>query len=175
MLLLLSPVLLQCPLQWVSMCVQSANMFVPITVFLYSPCFFIWLSYSHFILYNTFSKVVYSSILVQFTMFLLVTFLLISNHLLLQFYLCLFVWSLISMTKVSAMHMCMICSVTSTVSLTADSSTVTLQMWKWCASVGTLHVGEISVECVMVRMEVSDKKRKQCYVNYTLSGKAFAF
>ena len=93
------------------MYVQSANLFVPITIFLYSPFFFIWISYSHFILYNTFKKFVYSSILVQFTMFLLVTFLLISNHLLLQFYLCLFVWSLISMTKVSAMHMCMICSV----------------------------------------------------------------
>jgi hypothetical protein len=45
-------------------------------------------------------------------MFLLVTSLLIRNHLLLQFFLCLFVLPLSSMTNVSATHMCMICSVT---------------------------------------------------------------
>jgi hypothetical protein len=36
-LLLLSSVLLQCPLHWVSIYVQSAYLFVPITVILYSP------------------------------------------------------------------------------------------------------------------------------------------
>ena len=94
------------------MYVQSANMFVPITVFLYSPCFFIWLSHSHFFLYNTFSKFLYSSILVHLAVFLLVTSLLIFNHLLLQFFVCLFVLPRSSMTNVSAMHMRMICSVT---------------------------------------------------------------
>jgi len=69
------------------MYVQSANLFVPVTVNLDSHRFFIWLSHSHFILYNTFSKFLYSSILVQLAMFLVVTSLLIFNHLLLQFFL----------------------------------------------------------------------------------------
>ena len=76
---------------WVSMYVQSANLFVPVTVFLYSPFFYIGLSHSHFTLYNTSSKFLYYSILVQLAMFLLVTSLLIFNHLLLQIlfvYLC---------------------------------------------------------------------------------------
>ena len=99
MLLLLSPVLLHCPLHSVSIHVQSPNLFVPITVFLYSPFFFIWLSHSHFILYNTFSKFLYSRVLVQLAMFLLVTSLLIFNHLLLQFFLCIFVLPFSSMTN----------------------------------------------------------------------------
>ena len=63
------------------MYVQLADLFVPITVFLYSPFFFIWLFHSYFTLYNTFSQFLYSSILVQLAMFLLVTSLLIFNHL----------------------------------------------------------------------------------------------
>ena len=72
------------------MYVQLADLFVPIVVFLYSPFFFTWLSHSHFILHNTFSKFLYSSTLVQIAMFLLVTSILIFNHLLLQFFLCFF-------------------------------------------------------------------------------------
>jgi hypothetical protein len=94
-----SPVLLQCSLHWVSVYVQLANLFVPITVFLYSPFFFIWLSHLHFILYNTFSKFLYSSISVQLAMFLVVISLLIFNQLLLQFFLCIFVLLLSSMTN----------------------------------------------------------------------------
>ena len=67
--------------------------------YFYSPCFFIWLSHSHFILYKTFSKLLYSSILVQLAMFLLVTSLLIFNHLLLQIFLCIFVLPLNSVTN----------------------------------------------------------------------------
>jgi len=78
--------------------VQLANLFVPITLLLYSLIFFIWLCHSHFILYNTFSKFLYSSISVQLAMFLVITFLLIFNHLLLQFFLCVFVLPLSSMT-----------------------------------------------------------------------------
>jgi len=77
--------------------VHLANLFVPITVFLYSPLFFIWLFHSYFTLYNTFSKFLYSSILVQLAMFLLVTSVLIFSHLLLQFFLCIFVLPLSSM------------------------------------------------------------------------------
>ena len=60
--------------------------------------FFIWLSRSHFILHNTFSKFLYSSISVQLAVFLLVTSLLIFIQLLLQFFLCIFVLPLSSMT-----------------------------------------------------------------------------
>ena len=66
--------------------VHLANLFVPITIFLYSPFFFVWLFHSYFTLYNTFSQFLYSSILVQLAMFLLVTSLLIFNHLLLHFF-----------------------------------------------------------------------------------------
>ena len=69
------------------MYIQSANPFVPITVFLCSPFFFIRLSHSHLTLYNTFSEFLYSSPSVHLAMFLPVTSLLVFNYLLLQFFL----------------------------------------------------------------------------------------
>ena len=60
---------------------------------------FVWLSHAHFILNNSFPMFLYSSISVQLAMFLLVTSLLIFNHLLLQIFLCIFVLPLSSMTN----------------------------------------------------------------------------